>query len=333
MMVSISSEQQQALYDDIKHDRCTRCHKKGHLRRNCPDTTPQKWEQRFDSQKSNYWVSIAKWQAKSMSTTPPTPKSNKGKEGSSSITPKVKEELKQLHMNVIDCGSDSDPESENEESEDEFQRPARTTFVDDDESRLNAMSPIPRRRPSHTYWKFLQNHRGTLRLDGKILHPGTHAPVTRFNRFLPLSSDTTDTEEEEDSDDEDTSRTAHPPAKTPYAPPKSLSAMEGSNQTPYEPASNLGAMEGSSSIQTKTTTTRPTRPYVSRDFASSYRGIPIAGEYDDDYSDDSWSSEDNKLPSHLPDHDGDLQMESSNGRLQKLSKGATTKTQSQPEKG
>jgi hypothetical protein len=163
-----------------------------------------------------------------------------------------------------------------------------------------------------------------LHLDGKNLHPGTHAHVTRFNRFLPLASDTTDTEEEEDSDDEDRGPTAHPPAKTPYAPPKSLQAMEGSNQTPYEPASHLGAMEGSSSIQIKATTTRPTRPYVSRDGASiNYCGIPIAGEYDDDYSDDSWSSEDNKLPSHLPDHDGDveMQMESSNGRLRKLSKG------------
>ncbi len=40
---SISSEQHRTLYDDIKNDRCTRCHQKGHLRRHCPDTTPHKW--------------------------------------------------------------------------------------------------------------------------------------------------------------------------------------------------------------------------------------------------------------------------------------------------
>ncbi len=51
---SISSEQQRPLYDDIKNDRCTRCHQKGHLRRNCPDTTPQKWEQRFKAKLGVY---------------------------------------------------------------------------------------------------------------------------------------------------------------------------------------------------------------------------------------------------------------------------------------
>jgi hypothetical protein len=42
MMVNgklISGEQQ--LYDNIKNDRCKRCHKKGHFRRNCPNTTPK----------------------------------------------------------------------------------------------------------------------------------------------------------------------------------------------------------------------------------------------------------------------------------------------------
>jgi hypothetical protein len=54
--ITIRSEQQQKLYDDIKRGRCTRCHKAGHYRAQCPDKTPQKWEGRFDSQKAQYWV-------------------------------------------------------------------------------------------------------------------------------------------------------------------------------------------------------------------------------------------------------------------------------------
>jgi hypothetical protein len=70
---------------------------------------------------------------------------------------------------------------------------------------------------------------------------------------------------------------------------------------------------------------RTTRPFFQRDFASSFRGIPIAGEYDNDYEDDSWDSSDDEdtPPPHLPCHDGDvdMQLDASNHILRKLSKG------------
>jgi hypothetical protein len=142
---AISSEQQQALYDDIKNDRCTRCHKKGRLRRNCPDTTPQKWEQRFDAQKANYWVSIAKWQAKATSTTPPR---HKDKPSYPKKVSKGKADQKQHHMNVIDCGSDK---SEIEESEDENTPQTRMTLFDEDETKIGNPIVIPQRQANAFY--------------------------------------------------------------------------------------------------------------------------------------------------------------------------------------
>jgi hypothetical protein len=98
----ISSEQQQRLYDDIKKGRCTRCHKSGHYRAQCPDKTPQKWEGRFDSQKTQYWVALANWQEKA---SPTTAKSQPTKTVKFSKKP-------QQHMNVLDCGSDTETEEE-----------------------------------------------------------------------------------------------------------------------------------------------------------------------------------------------------------------------------
>jgi hypothetical protein len=131
------------LYDDIKHDRCTRCHKKGHFPR-----TPQKWEQRFDSQKANYWVSIGKWQAKATISTPQTPKppnAGKGKGNMPGKTGAVDRTglEKQQYMNVIDCGSDSDDETENEEHKDEYRPQLRTTLLDDDETGTVNTIPTP----------------------------------------------------------------------------------------------------------------------------------------------------------------------------------------------
>jgi hypothetical protein len=139
----ISSEQQRTLYDDIKNDRCTRCHQKGHLRRNCPDTTPHRWEQRFDSQKANYWVSIAKWHDKTTSSSPTgtaKPKETKGK-GSGPPNTDTKY-VKQHHRNTLDCGTDSNDDSDpnNESGIDHHQLRFRMNIYEHDS---NATSPSP----------------------------------------------------------------------------------------------------------------------------------------------------------------------------------------------
>jgi hypothetical protein len=59
----IASEAQRQLYDDIKRGNCTRCHKGGHIRKDC--TEPKaKWEEKFDKEKSQYWASVLTWQQK-----------------------------------------------------------------------------------------------------------------------------------------------------------------------------------------------------------------------------------------------------------------------------
>jgi hypothetical protein len=60
---SISNDAQRQLFDDIKANRCTRCHKEGHHRAKCT-LAPVKWEEKFDREKNKYWESVAKWQAK-----------------------------------------------------------------------------------------------------------------------------------------------------------------------------------------------------------------------------------------------------------------------------
>ena len=46
----IASESQRQLYDDIKRGNCTRCHKGGHIRKDCKDPKA-KWEENFDKEK------------------------------------------------------------------------------------------------------------------------------------------------------------------------------------------------------------------------------------------------------------------------------------------
>ncbi len=59
----IASEAQRQLYDDIKRGNCTRCHKGGHIRKDC--TEPKaKWEDKFDKEKTQYWTSVLTWQQK-----------------------------------------------------------------------------------------------------------------------------------------------------------------------------------------------------------------------------------------------------------------------------
>jgi hypothetical protein len=73
-----SNDAQRQLFDDIKGNRCTRCHKEGHLRSKC--TLPaEKWEDKFDREKGKYWESVLRWQGKAAdekkgsSPTPPKP--------------------------------------------------------------------------------------------------------------------------------------------------------------------------------------------------------------------------------------------------------------------
>jgi hypothetical protein len=68
----IASEAQRQLYDDIKRGQCTRCHKGGHVRRDCKDP-PEKWEEKFDKEKEKYWESVAKWQSKATTGSAPPP--------------------------------------------------------------------------------------------------------------------------------------------------------------------------------------------------------------------------------------------------------------------
>jgi hypothetical protein len=59
----IASESQRQLYDDLKRGNCTRCHKGGHILKDC--TEPKaKWEDKFDKEKTQYWTSVLKWQQK-----------------------------------------------------------------------------------------------------------------------------------------------------------------------------------------------------------------------------------------------------------------------------
>jgi hypothetical protein len=74
----ISNDAQRQLFDDIKANRCTRCHKDDHHRAKC-SMPAAKWEEKFDREKVKYWESVLKWQtkaadAKKDGTTPPTPK-------------------------------------------------------------------------------------------------------------------------------------------------------------------------------------------------------------------------------------------------------------------
>ena len=52
--------QKKQLYDNTISGACTRCHKHGHLRRNCPEA-PKAWEKNFDKKgkKGTFWQSIA----------------------------------------------------------------------------------------------------------------------------------------------------------------------------------------------------------------------------------------------------------------------------------
>jgi hypothetical protein len=53
----IASESQRQLYDDLKRGNCTRCHKGGHIRKDCLEPKA-KWEDKFD--KEHYWQYFSK---------------------------------------------------------------------------------------------------------------------------------------------------------------------------------------------------------------------------------------------------------------------------------
>ncbi len=57
----IASEAQRQLYDDVKCGNCTRCHKRGHNRKDCKEPKA-KWKEKFDKEKLLYWTSVQKWQ-------------------------------------------------------------------------------------------------------------------------------------------------------------------------------------------------------------------------------------------------------------------------------
>jgi hypothetical protein len=66
----IASEAQRQLYDDIKRGNYTRCHKGGHIRKDCKEPKT-KWEEKFDKEKLKYWDSVVKWLARATTGSKP----------------------------------------------------------------------------------------------------------------------------------------------------------------------------------------------------------------------------------------------------------------------
>jgi hypothetical protein len=101
----ITSEAQRQLYDGIKRGNCTRCHKGGHIRKDCRDPKA-KWEDKFDKEKAQYSTSVLKWQQRASE-----------QKDNPTATPKtvtlaptlhVKPE-KRFHLLDPDYGSDDEP--------------------------------------------------------------------------------------------------------------------------------------------------------------------------------------------------------------------------------
>jgi hypothetical protein len=123
----IASESQRQLYDDLKRGNCTRCHKGGHIRKDC--TAPkEKWEDKFDKEKSQYWTGVLKGQQKAAeqkpipkdATHPPT------------LHVKVKPDAR---FQVLDGETDSDEESTT-------LRHYRFTLHDDDDADNYVYDPM-----------------------------------------------------------------------------------------------------------------------------------------------------------------------------------------------
>ncbi len=122
----IANDAQRQLFDDIRGNRCTRCHKEGHLRSKC--TLPaEKWEDKFDREKVKYWESVAKWQGKAAdekkSSSPAHPKPAlvpKKENHRTEITWELSsdddatEPLHQRQMYILATDSESDSDSDDD---------------------------------------------------------------------------------------------------------------------------------------------------------------------------------------------------------------------------
>ncbi len=158
----------------------------------------------------------------------------------------------------------------------------------------------------------------------------SHRTVDRpyfFNKFAPLTDQTSDTEEDEDSDEDESAPTQINPASA------QAQINPASAQAQINPASAQAQINPArAQPRTKPTETR-LRPYQRRDFTSSYHAIPIAGENDSDKdsaasweSDKKWDDRDDNDENntrHYTDYDGNIKahFESSSEPLHRLSKG------------
>jgi hypothetical protein len=95
----IASESQRQLYDDIKRGNCTRCHKGGHIRKDCKNPKA-KWEDKFNKEKAQYWTSVLKWQQRASEQ-----KGTIDKQPSKPPTLHIKPEKR---FNILSQDSDSD---------------------------------------------------------------------------------------------------------------------------------------------------------------------------------------------------------------------------------
>jgi hypothetical protein len=95
----IASDAQRQLYGDVKRGNCTRCHKGGHIRKDCKE--PKfKWEDKFDKEKDHYWVGVLKWQQKGT-----------GPKASPATQPLTLHVKPEKSFNTIATDSDSDDDS------------------------------------------------------------------------------------------------------------------------------------------------------------------------------------------------------------------------------
>jgi hypothetical protein len=137
----ISNDAQRQLFDDIKSNHCTRCHKEDHHRAKCT-LPPAKWEEKFDREKGKYWESVLKWQAKAVSEhktgAPPLPKPTLVPKKESRRTKIAVEYLSEDDDAPLQCCVHFFPDSE---SEDESMATRYIVYSDSDNEAIGVDPP------------------------------------------------------------------------------------------------------------------------------------------------------------------------------------------------
>jgi hypothetical protein len=126
----IASEAQRQLYDDIKRGNFTRCHKGGHIRKDCREPKA-KWEDKFDKEKAQSWTIVLKWQQRAS-----------GQKDNPTATPKTATLAPTLHVKLEKRFHLLDPD---DDDDDEFAplRSYRLTMHDPDDDDDDADDVTP----------------------------------------------------------------------------------------------------------------------------------------------------------------------------------------------